>query len=88
MTTIKLTDGCLGCETLLVRCDLTQAASPIQADYGTGHGWTGTQYQCADARHRDSGLARIGQLLAGAATESRGGEGEECDWEVVEEAAV
>lgn len=78
MTTIRLSGGCLGCEVLRVRCNLTEAASPIEVDYGTGKGWQPTHYQCADARHRDSGLAAIGLSLARAAVEEP--DGEECEW--------
>lgn len=80
MTTLKLTGGVLGLEVLKIRCNLAEAASPVEVDYGTGDGWEGTQYQCADTLHLDSGLARLGQLLAERATETHG---DECDWEEV-----
>ncbi len=69
MTTVKLFGGDLGSETMLVRCNLSQASAPIQADYDNGEGWASTQYQCADARHTTSGLIRIGKLLAAQAVE-------------------
>lgn len=80
MTTVQLSGGALGGEILKVRCDLSQASAPVQVDYGTGDGWEGTQYQCADARHRTSELAAIGQILAEKATQTSG---DECDWEEV-----
>lgn len=75
-TTIKLTNGCLGSETMKVRCQLANAASPVEVDYCTGEGWQPTQYQCADARHTAKGLAAIGQSLAEIACEEKG----QCDW--------
>lgn len=69
MTTILLSGGDLGSETIRVRCDLSRAESPVEADYGTGDGWQPTQYQCADCRHCNSGLAAIGRRLAAAAVE-------------------
>jgi hypothetical protein len=80
MTAIRLTDGVLGGETMVIRCDLTDAASPVEVNYGDGSGWEPTQYQCADARHTVSGLAAIGQKLAEAAAQDSGAE---CDWVVV-----
>jgi hypothetical protein len=80
MTTIQLSGGPLGSETLAIRCDLSQASAPVQVDYGTGDGWEGTQYQCADARHRTAELAVIGQKLADLATQTSG---DECDWKEV-----
>jgi uncharacterized protein YraI len=69
MTTIKLFDGDLGSEEMCVRCNLSRADSGIEVDYGTGDGWKGTQYQCADAQHRTAGLAEIGKTLAAQAVE-------------------
>lgn len=71
MTTIKLSGGDMGSETMLVRCNLAEASSPVQVDYQTseGDGWQGTQYQCADARHRTSGLIAIAKRLAAQACE-------------------
>ncbi len=71
MTTIMLAGGDLGLEKMLVRCDLSQASAPIEVDYhnGDGCGFEGTQYQCADARHRTSGLIAIGKRLAAQACE-------------------
>jgi uncharacterized protein YraI len=68
-TTIKLFDGDLGSETMLVRCNLSQASAPVEVDYQTGSGWESTQYQCADTRHRTSGLIEIGKTLAAHAVE-------------------
>lgn len=70
MTTIKLSGGDLGSETMLVRCDLTRAESPVEVDYqADDSGWVPTNYQCADARHRQSGLVEIGKRLAAQACE-------------------
>lgn len=62
-TTIKLSGGSFGGEYLLVRCDLAQASSPIETS-SDGKEWSGTQYQCADARHTRGGLTSIGRKLA------------------------
>lgn len=69
MTTIKLSGGDMGSEEMLVRCDLSQAASPIEVDYCTGDGWESTQYQCADASHRTYNLVAIAKTLASRAVE-------------------
>jgi len=69
MTTIKLSGGDLGSETMAVRCNLTEASAPVQVDYHTGDGWEPTQYQCADCRHDRGELARIGKLIAAQAVE-------------------
>lgn len=82
MTTIKLYDGDLGSEVMLVRCDLTQAAAPVQADYDNGEGFVGTQYQCADARHNLAGLVVLGKRLAARACEVAEGEFD-CEWDEV-----
>lgn len=68
-TTIKVTGGDMGCEELLVRCNLSEASAPVEMDYCTGRGWRGTQYQCADARHTVAGLGKIAKRLAAAAVE-------------------
>ena len=67
MTTIRLTDGDLGGETMRVRCDVTRAEATVEVDYGDGHGWVPTQYECADARHRRSGLVEVAKSLAARA---------------------
>lgn len=69
MTTITLSEGDLGGETMLVRCKLTEASAPVEVDYQTGEGWQPTPYQCADCRHTDAGLIAIGKHLAAAAVE-------------------
>lgn len=63
-TTYKLFGGDLGSEQMFVRCDLSQASAPVRVNYDEGNGWDSTQYQCADCRHTDAGLIRIGKLLA------------------------
>ncbi len=68
-TTIKLSDGDLGNEQILVRCDLSEASAPVWVDYCEGEGWSRTQYQCADTNHRTSGLIDIGLILAARAVE-------------------
>ena len=63
MTTLKITCPAAK-ESLLVRCDLSQAAAPVQVDYLVEDcGWDSTAYQCADARHTIDGLAEIGRTL-------------------------
>lgn len=86
-TVIKLFGGDLGGETMLVRCNLSEASAPVQVDYCTERGeerWQPTQYQCADCRHYTSGLAEIGMILAAEAV-GMGRDEFDCDWEEVEE---
>ena len=64
MTTIRLTGGVLGNDTMLIRCDLSQASSPVEVSHDNGDTWHSTQYQCADARHRDDELADLGIAVA------------------------
>ena len=67
-TTLKVTAKAMN-ESLLVRCNLSQAASPIEVNYlaEPGSEFQHTQFQCADARHRKDLLADIGaDLLADA----------------------
>ena len=71
MTTLKITCGAAK-ESLLVRCDLSQASAPIYVDWmaeGEDPCWDSTQYQCADARHTIDGLAAIGRELLCSALE-------------------
>jgi hypothetical protein len=85
-TVIKLSGGDLGNETMLVRCNLSQASAPIQVDYCTERGeqrWRPTQYQCADCRHRTGGLAEIGMILAAEAVGMDRDEFD-CDWEEID----
>ncbi len=87
MTTIKLFGGDLGNEIMLVRCDLTQASSPMQVDYCNEHGrkpsgWESTQYQCADCRHRTSGMADYAKIIAAQAVEMSA-EDFDCEWEEI-----
>lgn len=69
MTTIQLSGGDLGGETMMARCNLAEASAPVQVDYGNGDGWESTQYQTADARHTVDGLTVIGKHLAARAVE-------------------
>ena len=72
MTTLKITCSDVS-ESLLVRCDLSQASAPVEVDYLVEEcGWDSTQYQCADARHTINGLAEIGRRLLAAAVEDGG----------------
>ncbi len=50
-------------ESLLVRCSLLNASSPVQVNYLAGGGWEPTQYQCGQARHTPKGLAALGEQL-------------------------
>ena len=72
MTTIRLHDGDMGSEEMLVRCDLTRATAPVEVDYQADDeaGWESTLYQCADARHTTSGLVEVATILAAQAFES------------------
>lgn len=85
MTTIRLFDGDLSGHEIKVRCDLTQAAAPIQVDYCNrpDQNWDATQYQCADCRHRMEELAEIGMVLAARAVEMRS-EDFHCEWEEID----
>ena len=83
MTTIKLTGGDLGCETVLVRADLSNAAGQVQVDYCEGEGWQGTQYQTGETRHRPAGLAKLGKWLAAEAV-GMGADEFECDSKVID----
>jgi hypothetical protein len=83
MTTIKFFGGDLGNETMMVRCNLSQASSPVQVDYMEGGGWTHTQYQCADARHSTKGLVNIGKELAAHAIQMPE-ENFDCEWQEVD----
>jgi hypothetical protein len=71
MTTIKLFGGDLGNEEMMIRCDLSEASSPVQVDYRNEiqDVWKSTQYQAADVRHRTKGLIAIGKQLAAEAVE-------------------
>ena len=64
MTTIKLSGGDFGGDSMLVRCNLAQASAPIEISADKGRTWSGTQYQCADASHTTNGLIRIGREIA------------------------
>lgn len=74
MRTIRLSGGDLGGEQILVRCNLSEASSPVEVDYCNepgeyGQHWEGTQYQAADCQHRISRLIEIGERLAAQAVE-------------------
>lgn len=69
MTTIKLSGGDLGTETMMVRCNLAEASAPIMVDYEMGHGWEHTQYQCADVSHRVDKLIALTKEIAAVAIE-------------------
>lgn len=45
-------------EVLKIRADLSQASAPIQIE-GDEDEWTTTQYQTADARHREQDMLRL-----------------------------
>ena len=88
MRTIRLFNGDLGSEEMFVRCDLTQAASPIEVNYQTDeNSWEPTQYQCADARHYIDGLVDIGKTLASQGVEISADEFE-CEYEEIEEGEI
>lgn len=62
-TTIKLFDGDFGNDTMVLRCNLSQAASPVQWHSGDGD-WQPSPYQCADCRHSVEGLVLVGKQIA------------------------
>lgn len=70
MTTVKISNPSMR-ETLMVRCDLTRAASPVEVNYmaEADSGWQPTQYQTADCLHRPDRLGEIGARLLAAACE-------------------
>ena len=45
-------------EILKIKADLSQASAPIQIEGDEGE-WTTTQYQTADARHREQDMLRL-----------------------------
>jgi hypothetical protein len=69
MTKLRIFGGDMGSDEMYVRCDLANASSPIEVDYRNDEdeSWETTQYQCADTRHRISGLASIAMGLAARA---------------------
>lgn len=83
MKVIKFFGGDLAKTVAYYRCNLTDAASPIEYwDYGR-ESWIGTQYQCSNALHRTEGMIELCyQLIAweiGCDVETL-----ECEHEVVE----
>lgn len=76
MTTIKVTAKGIK-ESLKVRCNLSEASSPVQVDCLTGKGWESTQYQCGSTRHTPKGLAGLGEQLLEEALQD---DGIECEW--------
>ena len=69
MRTIKLSGGDMGNETMMVRCNLSEASAPVEVDYCEGFGWQPTQWQCSHCAHRVRGLIEIGKQLAAQAME-------------------
>lgn len=64
-TTIKLHDGDIGDgEQILVRCELSNPASPIEVDFCEGEGWTDTQYQSEVTARRYVGLVTVAKKIA------------------------
>lgn len=70
-TVIKFFGGDLGDIEAYYRCDLSEAAAPIQEWNEEDKCWVGTQYQCADARHTNSGMVRLCHILLADAVEVR-----------------
>jgi len=70
-TVVKLSGGDLGNEIMFIRCNLSEASSPIQVNYHNDgvEEWCGCQYQCADTRHTVRGLIERGKFLAAYAVE-------------------
>lgn len=84
MKTIKLTGGILGSSEMKIRCNLSNASSPVEVDYCEGYGWQSTQFQCADVRHYTTELAKLGQKLAFEAMIEPYSEKNLCEWEECE----
>jgi hypothetical protein len=82
-TTIRLTGGCLGSDTMEVRCDLSRPESPVQVDYHEGDGWQPTQFQSAEAQGRVSALVAIARGLAAYAVGADESEANKCSWTTV-----
>ena len=65
---VVLRGGDLEDRTVMVRCNLSDAAASVQVDWcrnnGRPSGWESTQYQCTDASHRWGELAELGKVLA------------------------
>jgi hypothetical protein len=84
MTTIRLTGGVLGEDSMLIRCDLTEASSPVEVSHDSGATWHVTQYQCADARHSNDELTDLGIAVA-QSIPGVGSADTIYEWEVLEE---
>lgn len=82
MTTIKFFGGGLGSDVFFARCNLAQAAAPVEQS-GDGIEWGDSQYQCADCRHTTRGLVEIAKGLAARAVEVPPAEFD-CDWEEID----
>lgn len=80
--TIRVTHTASG-QSLLVRCDLSRAESPVEVHYLEGGDWSPTQYQAGNARHRTSGLAALGTELLIDALQLQPEDDQQCDWEPV-----
>lgn len=81
MTTLRLFNGDFGGDEMIVRCNLSEASAPVEWHTGDGE-WVPSQYQAADCRHTEAGLARIGKEIAAVQLESAT---VDCDWEAVTE---
>ena len=81
MATIKLFDGDFGSDVMILRCDLSQASSPVEWHSGDEE-WQHSQFQCADCRHSEDGLFEIGKQIAAVALEIPT---VDCEWEEVDE---
>lgn len=81
-TVIRLSGGSLGSEKMLVRCDLSEASSPVQVNdcMDIAPKWDSTPYQAANARHTIAGLAELGKQIAAKEMEDPDFD---CEWEDV-----
>jgi hypothetical protein len=62
MTYIELSGGNLDDVVVYYRCDFTDASAPVKTLSEDGY-WVPTPYQCADCRHRESGLIKLAKKL-------------------------
>jgi hypothetical protein len=83
-TTIKLTGGDMGVREIRVRCDLSQAAQPVQVNYCRGFGWQTTPYLCESDFPVKGELIHFGRILAARVVDFNFRRGNELTCDVIE----